>query len=115
MMHHEMWQQSRHFGLGAGPGYPNHSHYLTPPPPPREYTEFPHFEGEVINIDSQNARGTDIRAVESMASLEESVTPGMTDVPKDSKDGANEGISGGSKQGKSPNIKDYFPMSRRGL
>ena len=114
MMHHEMWQQSRPFGLGVGPGYPNHSHYRTPPPPPREYTEFPHFEGEVVDIDSENARGTEIRAVEPMATLEESVTPATHDVAKNSEDGANEGLSGGTKQSKSPNMKDYFPMAPRG-
>ena len=87
-----MCKQSRHFGLGASSHYPNPIHYRTPlPPPAREYTDFPHYEGEVINIDSENARGTDIRAVEPMASLEESVTPGTTDVPKDSENGANEG------------------------
>ena len=111
-----MWQQSRHFGVGASHHYGTPSHYRTPPPPPaREYTDFPHYEGEVINIDSENARGTDIRAVEPMASLEESVTPGTTDVPKDSESGANEGGSGGSKKIKSPNILDFFPMAPRGL
>ena len=52
----------------------------------------------------------DIRAVEPMAFLEESVTPGTTDVPKDFEDGANEGSSGGSKKRKYPNIdvpKDF--------
>ena len=110
-----MWQQSRPFGLGDGP-HSNPMHYRTPPPPPaREYTDFPHYEGEVINIDSENARGTDICAVEPMASLEESVTPSTTDVPKDSEDGANEGSSGGSKKRKYPNILDFFPMAPRGL
>ena len=84
-----MWQQSRYFGVGAIHHYGTPSHYLTPPPPPtREYTDFPHYEGEVIDIDSEKLCGTPIRAVEPMASLEESVTPGTTDVPKDSENGA---------------------------
>ena len=57
----------------------------------------------------------DIRAVELMAFLEESVTPGTTDVPKHSEDGANEGSSGVSKKRKYPNILNYFPMASRGL
>ena len=113
-MHHEMWQQSRHVDLGVGPWYPKRSDYRTPPPPPREYTEFPHFEGEVVDIDSEKAPGTEIRAVEPMATLEESVTPATHDVAKNSEDGANEGLSGGTKQSKSPNMKHYFPIAPRG-
>ena len=58
---------------------------------------------------------TDIPAVEPMVFSEESVTPGTTDVPKDSEDGVNEGSSGGSKKPKYPNILNYFPMAPRGL
>jgi hypothetical protein len=57
----------------------------------------------------------DICEVEPMAFLEESVTPGMTDVPKHSEDGANEGKSGVSKKRKYPNILNYFPMASKGL
>ena len=47
--------------------------------------------------------------------VEELVTPGTTDVPKHSEDGANEGKSGGTKKRKYPNILNYFPMASRGL
>jgi hypothetical protein len=47
--------------------------------------------------------------------VEESVTPGTTDVPKHSEDGANEGKSGETKKRKYPNILNYFPMASRGL
>ena len=113
-----MWQQSRHFGVGASHHYGTPSHYRTPPPPSppaRENTNFPHYEGEVIDIDSENERVTHICAVELMASLEESVTSGTTNVPKDSENGANKGGSDGSKKRRSPNILDFFPMAPGGL
>ena len=74
-------------------------HSRTPPPPhSREYTDFPHYQGEVIDIDSKNALGTSTRAVELTELLEDTVTPGTNNVPGESESGANEGGSGGTKK-----------------
>ena len=114
MLGHKMWQHLSHFG---GPGLDTYGvpyQYHTPPLPPLHgYSDFPDFHGEVINIESDMARGTNLGEAELMTKKNKVVDIKVVNDPKNMEDGANEGRSGGAEKRATPDLFSFFAKKKK--
>ena len=114
MLGHEMWQNYRHFGGAGSEAYSVPYQYRTPPPPPtRQYTNYPNFRNEVIDIDSVTAAGTIFDETDLVSKRNKEEDLNAAGEEKNDENGANEGASGGPKKRATRDLFSFFAKKKK--
>ena len=114
MLNHEMWQHYRHFGGAGSEPFNVPYQYRTPPPSLyRQYTNYPNFRDEVIDIDSDTAAGTIFEETDLISKKNEEEDIDAAGNAKKAENGANEGASGGPKRRPTPDLFSFFAKKKK--